>query len=130
MSKKSSSRHQKQGPKDIDAYLSSLPEDFRQPLQALRETIMATVPAAEETFVYGVPGFKLNDKALVCYAGFRNHCGFYPLSPAVIQAHSSELNDYEIFKGTIRFQPERPLSNQLVKKLVRARAVELGKGRQ
>ena len=115
----------KQNPKDADAYLASQPEDYRQALQALRETIRAAAPDAEEAFVYGVPGFKLDGKALACYAGFKNHCGFYPMSPVVISAFAVELKDYEVSKGTIRFHPEKCLPKTLIKKLVKARAAEL-----
>ncbi|MCB1756465.1 MAG: DUF1801 domain-containing protein [Gammaproteobacteria bacterium] len=83
------------------------------------------MPDADEAFVYGVPGFKLGGKSLVCYAGFKHHCGFYPMSPAVIAAYSSDLAGYEVAKGTIRFQPEKPLPKTLVKKLVKARVAEL-----
>ena len=115
------------GPEDVDAYLASQPEAFRRSLQTLREAIQSVVPDAEEAFVYGVPGFKLDGKPLACYAGFKNHCGFYPMSPAVIRAYSSELNDYEVSKGTIRFQPETMLSMTLIKKLVKSRVAEIRK---
>lgn len=117
----------KRGPKDIDDYLSSQPEDYRRALQAIRETVQSAVPDADEDFVYGVPGFKLDGRPLACYAGFKKHCGFYPMSPAVIRAYASELKNFEISKGTIRFQPEKPLSKTLVKKLAKARAAELRK---
>ncbi len=75
--------------------------------------------------MYGVPGFRLDGKSLACYACFKHHCGFYPMSPDVIAAHASELEGYEISKGTIRFQAEKPLPAALVKTLVKARAAEL-----
>ena len=61
-------------------------------------------------------------------ATFKNHCGFYPMSLAVIRAYSSELKDYEVSEGTIRFQPENMLSMALIKKLVRARMAEIRQG--
>jgi uncharacterized protein YdhG (YjbR/CyaY superfamily) len=51
-----------------------------------------------------VPAFILNGKPVVCFAAFKNHCGFYPMSPAVIAKYSSELAGYETAKGTIRSQ--------------------------
>ena len=128
MTTKSSSHPKKRCPKDIDTYLASQPENYRRALQGIRKAVRTAAPDADKAFVYGVPGFKLDGKSLACYAGFKNHCGFYPMSPAVIRAYSSELKDYEISKGTIRFQPEQPLSKTLVEKLVRARAAELRKG--
>ena len=117
------------GNKDIEAYLAALPNDQQQALQSIRKAIKAAVPDAEEALVYGVPGFKLNGKSLVCYAGFKNHCGFYPMSPKVINTHTSELKEYELSKGTIRFKSEKPLPASLVKKLVKSRAAELRGGR-
>lgn len=128
MTAKPSSDDRKQRPKDVDAYLAAQPEAFRRSLQTLREAIRLVVPDAEEALVYGVPGFKLDGKSLACYAGFKNHCGFYPMSPAVIKAHASELKDYEVSEGTIRFQPERMLSPTLIEKLVKARIAEIRKG--
>lgn len=93
-----------------------------------RQAVQAAAPDAEEAFVYGVPGFKLHGKSLACYAGFKHHCGFYPMSPDVIRAHASQLKGYKISKGTIRFQADKPLLASLVKKLVRARLVELQGG--
>lgn len=75
--------------------------------------------------VYGVPGFKLDGKPLACYAGFKQHCGFYPMSPAVISAHAPDLQAYQVAKGTIRFQPETSLSSDLIQSLVLSRAAEL-----
>jgi uncharacterized protein YdhG (YjbR/CyaY superfamily) len=115
----------KQGTKEVDTYLASQPEAFRRSLQALREAIQAVASDAEEAFVYGVPGFRLEGKPLACYAGFKSHCGFYPMSPAVIRLYASELKDYEVSKGTIRFQPEKMLPETLIKKLVKARMKEI-----
>ena len=45
------------------------------------------------------------------------HCAFYPGSTA-IETHKDELKDYELSKGTIRFQPNnhyRPLVRTIVK---------------
>jgi uncharacterized protein YdhG (YjbR/CyaY superfamily) len=94
-------------------------------LRRIRDVVRAAVPGAEEALVYGVPGFKLRGKSLVCYAAFKRHCGFYPLSPAVMAAHATELERYEISKGTIRFQADTPLAKSLIKKLVKARVAEL-----
>jgi len=118
-------RTKPRGPKDIETYLGALPADQQRALRHIRKAIRAAAPQAEEAFVYGVPGFKLGGKGLVCYAGFKKHCGFYPMSPDVIEAHAAELQGYELAKGTIRFVTDKPLPAALVKKLVRARVAEL-----
>jgi uncharacterized protein YdhG (YjbR/CyaY superfamily) len=44
----------------------------------------------------------------------------------VIRAHAFELCDYSTSKGTIRFQPDRPLPSALIRRIVKARVAELG----
>ena len=125
MTARSCTKNRQRGAKDIEAYLSALPEDRRQALQSIRKAVLAAAPDAEEAFVYGMPGVKLHGKSLVCYAGFKNHCGFYPMSPDVIRAHALQLKKFEIAKGTIRFQADKSLPAALVKRLVKARAAEV-----
>lgn len=115
---------------DVDAYLASLPSDRRVVLQKLRETIRAAAPGAEEGFSYGLPAFRLDGRPLVCFGSASNHCSFFPMSPAVIAANKSALKGYETSKGTIRFLPEKPLPDVLVKKIVRARVAELEQSRR
>ena len=112
----------------VDAYLAAAPEAFRAPLQALRRLVLAIVPEAEEAMVYGVPGFRHGGKPLVCYAAFRAHCGFYPMSPALLDALASELEGFRTAKGTIQFTPDHPLPEALVRRIVAARLAELATG--
>ena len=111
--------------KDVDAYLAEFPTDARKALEELRKTIRAAAPEAEEGFSYGVPAFKFNGKALVCFAAFKNHCGFYPMSPEVLNSFADDLTEYKTAKGTIRFDPKKGLPTALVKRIVRARIMEL-----
>ncbi len=109
----------------MEAYLAGVPEDARAELENIRKTIRAAAgPNAEEGFSYGIPAFKLNGRPLVAYAALKNHCSFFPMSPAVIQAHAKELSGYETAKGTIRFTADNPLPSALVRKLVKARIAE------
>ena len=111
--------------KTVDEYLASLDEEKRGALEALRETVKGAAPKAVEGFAYGVPGFKYKGKVLVTFAAFKGHCGFYPMSPDVIEAFSDELKGYSTAEGTIRFQPAAPLPAALVRKIVKARITEI-----
>ena len=42
----------------------------------------------------------------------------------MVAAHKDELEGYDTRKGTIRFQPDKPLPAALVKKLVKMRIRE------
>jgi uncharacterized protein YdhG (YjbR/CyaY superfamily) len=109
----------------IDAILADLPADQRMALQAVRETIGRTVPSAEEGFSYGVPAFRYRGRPLAAYAAAKGHCSYFPMSPAVIDAHREALADFDLAKGTIRFRPEAPLPGPVVEALVRTRQAEI-----
>jgi uncharacterized protein YdhG (YjbR/CyaY superfamily) len=107
---------------DVDAYLAAVPEEARTTLEKLRQTIKAAAPKATETISYQIPTFKYHGP-LVAFAAFKGHCGFYVMSPSVMDAHKDELESYDTAKATIRFPPDQPLPPTLVK-LVRARIAE------
>jgi uncharacterized protein YdhG (YjbR/CyaY superfamily) len=111
-------------PKDVDEYLAGVPEPARSTLSKIRAAIRSAVPKeAEEAISYRMPIFRYKGP-LVGFAAFTNHCGLYPMSPAVIERFRKELEDYPTSKGAIRFPLNRPLPRALVKKLVKARIAE------
>src|SRR5262245_54452524 len=112
--------------RNIDAYLAALPEDQREALQRLRKTIQAAVPRGEECISYSLPTFRLDGKPLVHFGASAGHCSFYPGSGTAVEAHRTELAGYSTSKGTIRFQPGKPLPVALVRKLVKYRIAENG----
>jgi uncharacterized protein YdhG (YjbR/CyaY superfamily) len=109
---------------EVDAFLAAQPEDTRTALEALRRTIAAAAPGADEGIGYGVPAFKYRGRPLVSFGAGKSHCAFYVQSPAIMDAHRGELAAYDTSKGTIRFTPDAPLPEALVTKLVRARIAE------
>lgn len=111
-------------PKTIDEYLSSLRVDQRAALSSLREVIRAVAPKAEECMSYRLPTFRLDGRMLVAFGAAARHCALYPLSSRTVAAHRDALKGYETSKGTIRFQPDRPLPASLVRRLVKARIAE------
>ena len=109
--------------RDVDDYLSRVPEDSRLALEKLRQTIKSIVPDAVEIISYQIPTFKYKGRMLVSYAAFAEHCSFFP-GAAPIEAHRDELKSYQISKGTIQFPASKPLPAALVKKLVNTRLEE------
>jgi uncharacterized protein YdhG (YjbR/CyaY superfamily) len=110
----------------IDDHLRGASAEQRAALETLRRTIRAAAPKAEECICYGVPAFRLDGKFLVGFAAARNHCSFYPGGTAM-GPHLAALAGFDTSKGTIRFQPARPLPAALVRKIVRSRALALKK---
>ena len=109
--------------RNVDDYLSRVPEDSRVALEKLRRTIKSMVPDAVEGISYQIPTFKYQGRMLVSYAAFAEHCSFFP-GAAPIKAHRNELKSYQTSKGTIRFPASKPLPSALVKKLVKSRIEE------
>jgi uncharacterized protein YdhG (YjbR/CyaY superfamily) len=109
---------------DVDEYLTRVPEPARSTLQRIRAAIRSAVPPeATEAISYRMPTFRYKGP-LLGFAAFPNHCGLYPMSPAVIEAFKDELKGYPTSKGAIRFPVDKPLPAALVKKLVKARVAE------
>jgi uncharacterized protein YdhG (YjbR/CyaY superfamily) len=106
-------------PKSIDDYLSTVSDEHRFALEKLRKQIRSAAPKAEECISYGLPAFRQNGM-LVWFGAARNHCSFYPGGRAV-ETYQSELKNYSLSKGTIRFQPDKPLPAPLVRKIVKER---------
>ena len=111
-------------PKTIDEYLAGVSAEHRAALQKLRQAILAAAPQAEEYITYGLAGFRLKGRPLVAFAGWANHCAFYPMSSVTTKKFKKELRNFGTSKGTIRFTIDQPLSPALVRKLVTARIIE------
>ena len=112
--------------KTIDEYLAGVSDDQRVVLEKLRKIIRAAVPKAEECINYGVAAFRLNGE---CFAGLgatAKHCSYYPMSGKTASTLQNELKGYKTTKGSIQFQPDKPLPAVLVRKLIKARLAEIG----
>ena len=110
--------------KDADAYLAALSADKRATLEKLRKTIRTAAPGAKEGMSYGMPAF-IQGKPIAGYAAAAKFCSYYPMSGAVIETLADDLESYETSKGAIRFPVGKPLPLALVRKLVKARLVEI-----
>ena len=108
----------------LDAYLASLPDQVRNGLTKLRNSIATSAPGAEPGISYGIPAFRLNGRPLVWFAAFERHSSFFPGAGA-IRIHAADLKKYKTSKGTIQFPHDKPPTAALVAKLVRARIKEL-----
>src|SRR6516165_3550689 len=107
-------------PTTIDEYLSTVSPEKRAALEKLRRTIHSAAPKAEECISYGVPTFRVNGKMLVSFGAAAKHCSLYA-GALPVRVRRSKLAAYDTSKGTIRFQPDKPIPASLVRELIKLR---------
>jgi uncharacterized protein YdhG (YjbR/CyaY superfamily) len=107
---------------DIESYLASLSQDFRDALEVLRARIKSTVPEAAESMSYGVPTFKYRGRPLTYFGAAKSHCALYGMDATGFE---ERLAGFDRAKGTIRFQPGRPLPEGVVEEMLRARVAAI-----
>lgn len=112
-------------PSPIDEHLAEVPEVQRTALERIRAIVHAAVPDAEEGISYGVPAFRLNGKAIAGFSASKNHLTYFPMSGATTATLAEDLKGYKTSKGAVQFTLEKPLSEELIRKLLQARLDEL-----
>ena len=113
---------QKASFRSIDEYIASFPEEIQAIHEALRATIRAAAPDAEERISYQMTAFALHGN-LVYFAALKHHIGFYPTASG-IAAFQRELSAYEGTKGAVRFPIGQPLPMELISRIVTFRVAE------
>ena len=111
---------------EVDAYLAGVDEPERSTLEALRRSIRAIVPDAEEGISYGMPAFRVGGKVVAGFAAFNNHLAYLPHSGEVLASLDDRLNGYERTSGSLHFAVDEPLPDDLVRRLVDAKLAILG----
>jgi uncharacterized protein YdhG (YjbR/CyaY superfamily) len=106
-------------PKSIDEYIAAFSPEVRAILEKVRLTISNAAPGAQETISYQIPAFTLSG-ALVYFAAFKNHIGFYP--PVKGNARLEEaISTYAGEKGNLRFPLDQPIPYALIERIVKLR---------
>lgn len=110
---------------DIEAYISAASPVARPVLEELRRVVKEAVPAATETFSYGMPALKLA-RTFFYFGAFKKHVGIYPPvrdDAALIEATSA----YRNAKGNLTFPLARPIPYALIARVARALSREYAK---
>ena len=114
-------------PETIAEYIALFPPDVQEILEKIRATIRSAAPDAQETISYQIPTFTLNG-ALVHFAAFKNHIGFYPpvKGDAAVEAAVAK---YAGEKGNLRFPLDEAIPYRLIERIVKMRLKQnLAKG--
>lgn len=110
---------------EIDAYLQTLDEPKRSTLTALRATLSAILPDAEQCICYGMPAFRVDGKVVAGFAAFKQHLSYLPHSGHVLEQLVDETAAYTQTSGSLHFPIDTPLPEPLVQQLVDVRMAEI-----
>lgn len=110
---------------EIDDYLAGLPDDQARALDDLRTSILRVVPDADQCISYKLPAFRIDGHVVAGFGAFSNHLSYLPHSGSVLEAFGLDAAGYDCTKSSLHFTPDRPLPDDLVERLVRARLAEL-----
>lgn len=102
---------------EIEDYISNFPSKVQTILKKLRKLVKKTCPESFELFSYGMPGYKLNGKPLVYFAGYKNHIGLYA-TPDSHTFFKEELSIYKQGKGSVQFPIADKIPYDLIQKMI------------
>lgn len=109
----------------MDDYLDGLPQDQNEALARVRAVVERVAPDAEEGVSYGMPAYLYAGRPLLGFRVAKKHLSVFPFSPAAVEAVQDRLEGFDLSKGTIRFSPDRPVPEDVLADLVRARQEEI-----
>ena len=115
----------KTGFKSVDEYIAAQPAAVQDILGRVRNAIRKAIPRAEETISYKIPTYKLHNRPVLYFAGWKQHYSLYPASGHLVAAFKDDLASYEVSKGTIRFPLSEPVPVKLIERIAKFRAKEV-----
>ncbi|MBU8882438.1 DUF1801 domain-containing protein [Kaistella sp. DKR-2] len=104
----------------VEQYIEQFPENVQHIMLKIRTVILSEVPDAEEKISYGMPGYFLNKKPLVYFAGYKNHIGFYA-TPNGHEQFAEKLSVYKQGKGSVQFPLDKEIPYDLIAEIVKFR---------
>lgn len=109
----------------VDDYLLGLDPLSHEAVERVYAIAREIVPEAEQGLGYGMPALLYKGKPLLSVMRATAHIGVYPFSPGAVAAAADLLPGFDLAKGTIRFQPEKPLPDEAVRALVAFRRAQI-----
>ena len=103
----------------VASYIAAQPKERRAALERVRRIIRRAIPGAEEGISYKIPAYKLQGRAVIYFAGWKEHYSLYPVTADVVEALGDRLGELEISKGTIRFPFDEPIPVRLIARIAK-----------
>jgi uncharacterized protein YdhG (YjbR/CyaY superfamily) len=110
---------------EFDEYLDGLPAAERAAFRSVIATVRGHVPEAEPGLAYGMPAFRYRGRPLLGFSSNRFGLNIYPFDPRIVASLASELADYELGTGVVRFTVDEPISSKAITLLLELRLAHL-----
>jgi uncharacterized protein YdhG (YjbR/CyaY superfamily) len=110
---------------DVTDYIATLDGAERAAVEHVIARARHLVPDADEGRSYAMPALRYRGSPLLSVQATKTHIGLYPFSPAAIDSLAADLSAFDRSKGTVRFQPDHPLPDDVLDRLVLARRDEI-----
>ena len=115
----------------VTSYIAAQPRSSQAALKKVRAAIRKGAPGAEESIAYGMPTYTLDGRAVIYFAGWKEHYAIYPATAELVAAFRKELAPYEVNdKGTIRFPLSDPVPMTLIGRLAAFRLEQVRRARR
>jgi uncharacterized protein YdhG (YjbR/CyaY superfamily) len=108
----------------VTSYIAGQPLSARAVLTRVRGIIRRAIPGAKEVISYKIPAYKRDGRAVLYFAGWKEHYSLYPVSASLLAALGVPAGTYEIRNSTIRFPLDKPVPATLIARIAKARAAE------
>lgn len=102
----------------VDDYIAAQAPALQPRLREMRAAIRSALPEAQEVIAYGMRTYKFPG-GTVHFGAAKRHCALYGSAQ---DAFPEGLRSYDVDKGTVRFPLDQPIPEELVRKLVLAKA--------
>ena len=79
----------------VDEYIASHPDAVQAVLKRVRRAIRKALPGAEEVISYKIPAYKLHGRAVLYFAGWKQHYSLYPAGDQLVAAFREDLGPGE-----------------------------------
>lgn len=108
-------------PRAVSDYYNQQSGIHLETILEMRSRILKVVPDAKEIIKYGMPTFVADGVEVCGLLANKKHIGYYPYSGSVLQRFPELESKYVMTKGALHVPLGKPLPQNLVRALVRAR---------
>ncbi len=112
--------------KEVDTFILGIADEkHKAMLIQIRDFIKNLDERLTEKISWWMPCFYYMWKQLVAYNSFKKHCSFFPMSLETIAKLDKDLEMFKTSKWTLQFTSEKAIPNELIKKIVEIRKIEI-----